>query len=98
MKIKIFVMLPCLLKILKYQSLVNTKKSEKSPIIIDADFESLLGKLNGCKNNLENSSTRNFIGDTPSGFLMSEKQSFKDMQNKHDVYRGKGCTKKFIES
>ena len=98
MKIKIFVILPCLLKTLKYQSLVNTKKSEKSPIIIDAGLESLFEKLNGCENNHENSSKTNFIGDTPSGFLMSEKQSFKGMQNKHDVYRGKGCTKKFIES
>ena len=34
----------------------------------------------------------------PSGFLMSTILPFKSKDNKHDVYRGKDCMKKFCES
>ena len=34
----------------------------------------------------------------PSGFSMSTKSSFKDIENKHNAYRGKDCIKKFYES
>ena len=34
----------------------------------------------------------------PSGFSMSTLSSFKNIENKHDVYRGKDCMKKFCES
>ena len=33
------------------------QKSDKSPFIIYADFQFMIGKINGCKNNPENSST-----------------------------------------
>ena len=33
----------------------------------------------------------------PSGFLMPTVSSFRSMQNKHDVYRGKDCMKEFCE-
>ena len=33
----------------------------------------------------------------PSGFSMLTISSFKDIENKHDVYRGKDCIKKFCE-
>ena len=35
------------------------QKSDKAPFIIYADLECLLGKIEGCKNNPENSSTSN---------------------------------------
>ena len=31
-----------------------------------------------------------------SGFSMSAISSFKKIENKHDVYRGKDCMKKFL--
>ena len=34
----------------------------------------------------------------PSGFSMSTTLSFKIIQKKHDVYRGKDCIEKFCES
>ena len=33
----------------------------------------------------------------PSGFSMSTISSFRSIENKHDVYRGKDCIKKFCE-
>ena len=33
----------------------------------------------------------------PSGFSMSAKFSFRRIENKHDVYRGKDCMKTFCE-
>ena len=33
----------------------------------------------------------------PSGFSMSRISSFRSTENKHDVYRGKDCIKKFCE-
>ena len=34
----------------------------------------------------------------PSGFSISTISSFKDIENKHDVYKDKDCMKKFCES
>ena len=41
------------------------------PCIIYADLESLIEKINGCKNNLEKSSTTKVSEFIPSGFQMS---------------------------
>ena len=38
------------------------------------------------------------ILNIPSGFSMFTISSFKSIKNKHDVYRGKYCMKKFCES
>ena len=35
---------------------------------------------------------------TPEGFSMSTIPSFKSIENKHDVHRGKDCMKRFCES
>ena len=51
-------------------------------------------KNNGCKNNPENPSTTNVSEHIPS---MSTISSFRSIENKHDVYRGKGCMKKFCQ-
>ena len=55
-------------------------------------------KIDGCKNNPENSPRAKVSEHIPLGFSMSTISSFKNKENKHDVYRGKDCTKKFCES
>ena len=72
-------------------------KSDKAPIIIYVHLESLIGKIDGCKNNLEKSSTTKVSEHIPSGFSMSTISLFKDIEIKHDVYREKDCMKKFCE-
>ena len=68
-------------------------KSYKTASIIYADLESLIEKIDGCKNNTEISSTTKVFEYIPSDFSMSAILSFKDIENKHDVYRGKDCIK-----
>ena len=58
----------------------------------------LIGKIRGSKNNYEKSSTTKVIKDITSGFSMSTISSFKDIENKHNKYRGKDCVKTFNES
>ena len=74
------------------------QKSDKALFIIYADLECLMEKFDGCKNNFENSSTSKKGKHIPSGFPMSTVWSFNSVENKHDVYRGKDCMKKFCES
>ena len=73
------------------------QKSDKAPFIIYADLECIIEKIDGCKNNPENSSTTKVSEHIPSGFSMSTISSFRSIENKHDVYRGKDCMKKFCE-
>ena len=54
-------------------------------------------KIDGYKNNPENSSTTNVSKHIPSDFSMSTISSFRSIENKHDVCRGKDCMKKFCE-
>ena len=42
--------------------------------------------------------TTKVIEHIPSGLLMARISSFSSKENKHDVYRGKDCMKKFYES
>ena len=42
-------------KILEF---IQYQKSNKAPFIIDADLECLIEKIDGCKNNHENSPTK----------------------------------------
>ena len=46
----------------------------------------------------ENSSATKLSKHIPSGFSMSTISWFRIIENKHDVYRGKDCMKKFCES
>ena len=48
------------------------------------------------KNNIENSSATKVSQNIPSGFSMSTISSFRSIENKHDVYTGKNCMKKFF--
>ena len=54
-------------------------------------------KIDGCRNNPENSSKTKVSEHVPSGFPMYTICSFKNMENKHDVYRSKDCMKTFCE-
>ena len=67
------------------------------PFIIYVDLECLIEKIDWCKNK-KNSSTTKACEHIPSGFSMSAISSFKSIENRHDVYRGKDCLKKFFES
>ena len=53
------------------------QKSDKAPFIIYADLESLIEKIEGCKNNPENLSATKVGDNIPSGFSMSTISSFK---------------------
>ena len=54
--------------------------------------------IDGCKNNPENSYTTKISEHIPSGVSMSTISSFRSIENKDDVYRGKDCTKSFVRS
>ena len=74
--------------------------SGKTPSIFYVVLESLIEKIDGCKNKPEKSSTTKASEHIPSGFSMSTVSSFKDTENKRDGYRGniKYCLKKCCES
>ena len=82
-------------KILEFN---QNKKSDKAPCIIYADFECIIEKIDGCKNNPENSSTTKVSEHIPSDFSISTISSFKSIENKYGVDRGKDCMKKLYES
>ena len=44
------------------------QKSDKTPFIIYTDLECIIEKIDGCKNNPENSSTPKVSEHIPSGF------------------------------
>ena len=54
-------------------------------------------KIDGCRNNLENSSTSKVSEHILSSFSISTISSFRSIESKHDVYRGSNCMKKFFE-
>ena len=81
----------------KMLELNQHQKSGKAPFIIYADLECIIEKIDGCKNNPDKSSTTKVSKHIPSGFSMSTISSFRSIENKHYVYRGKDCMKKFCE-
>ena len=82
-------------KILEFN---QSQKSDKALLIIYADLECIIEKTDGCKKNPENLSTAKVREHIPSGFSVSKISSFKNIESKHDAYRGKDCIKKFYES
>ena len=61
------------------------------------DLECIIEKIHVCKKNLQNSFTTKASEHIPSGFSMSTISSFRGIANKHGVYKGKDCMKKFCE-
>ena len=80
----------------KILELNQYQKPDKAPFIIYADLECLIEKTDGCKNNPENLSATKVSEHIPSGFSISIISSFRRIENKHKVYRGKGCMKKVL--
>ena len=74
----------------------NTKN--KTPSIIYADSESLTKRIDGCQNNFEKLFTTKVGQHISSGYSISIIWTFQGVENKHDVYRGEDCMKKFCES
>ena len=66
--------------------------------IIYADVESLIKKVDGCANNPENSATTKIGEHFPCGYSMSTIWAFDNIENKHTLYRGEDCAKKFCTS
>ena len=66
----------------KILQLNQYQKFDKAPFIIYADLEFLVEKIDGCKNNPENSFTTKVGDHILSGFSMSIKASFKSIENK----------------
>ena len=73
-------------------------KSDKIPYIIYAHIESLIKKIDECANNPENSPTKKIEKHIPCGYSVSTIWAFDHIENKHTLYRGKDCMKKFCES
>ena len=61
------------------------QKSDKAPFIIYADLECIIEKIDGCKNNPENLSTKKVSTHIPSG-LSKATISFRSIQNNDDIY------------
>ena len=76
------------IKILEFS---QYQKSDKAPFIFYADFECIIEKIDGCKNNPKNSSAAKVSKHILSGFSMSTISSFRNIENKHDVYRDRDC-------
>ena len=72
--------------------------SDKIPSIIYADVESLIKKVDGCKNNPEKLSTRKIGQNIPCGYSMSNIWTFDGIENMHEVCRGENCMKNFCAS
>ena len=68
------------------------------PFIIYDDIESLIRKIDGFPNNPENSSTTKIGVHIPCRYSMSTIWGFDHIEDKHTLYRGKDCTKKFFTS
>ena len=60
------------------------RKSDKGPFFLH--LKCLIEKIDGCKNNPENSSKTKASEHIWSDLLMSTTWAFKSLENKHDVY------------
>ena len=58
----------------------------------------MIEKTDVCKSNPENTSATKKSEHIPSGFSMSKRLPFKDIENNYDVYRGKYCMRIFNSS
>ena len=74
-------------------------KSNKMPYIIYADIGFLIfKKIDRCANNPENSLTTKLGEHIRCGYSMSKILAFDHLENKHNLFRGKDCLKKFCTS
>ena len=69
-------------KILEF---IRDQKSDKAPFIIYEDLECIIERIDGCKNNSENSSATKVSEHVLSDFSISELSSFRSIENRNDV-------------
>ena len=72
-------------------------KSDKAPFVIYVVLECIIKKIDECKNNPKNSFTTKVSKHIPSGFSICPISSLRNIENKHDLYRGKDYMKTFRE-
>ena len=58
------------------------QKSDKTPFIFYTDLKCIIERIDGCKNNPENSSATKVSKHIPSGFSMFAISSFRIIENK----------------
>ena len=68
----------------------QNEESDKALLVIYTYLKYSLEKIYGCKNHPENSSTKKVNEHVPLGSSMSIIISFRSIENKPNVYRGKG--------
>ena len=73
------------------------EKSLRVPVIIYADLECLLRKVNTYSNNLGKSYTERKATDRPSGSTLVTCCSFDKLKNECKYYRGEDCMKTFCK-
>ena len=81
-----------------HKKVCENKDFRKAPFVVYADIECLIEEIDGCKINSKNLFRTKVGKHIPSGFSMPAVSSFKSIENKYDVYRGKDCIKKICES
>ena len=72
-------------------------KSDKTPYTIYADHEYLIEKIDDLKIILTIHLQQKLVKIFHLVFSVSTILSFKNLENKHDLYRGENCMKKFCE-
>ena len=71
------------------------EKSLKAPFTIYADLKCALIKEQSCQNNPNESYTERKAKHEPSGYALSLISLFDSKENKHNVYGGRDCIKRF---
>ena len=89
----------CLLKTPKYwpNEFNQYQKSDEVTFTIYLDLEFIIEKIDGCKNNFENSSATKINEYFPSSFSKSIISAFRSIKDKYNVHRGNDCMKKICE-
>ena len=73
-------------------------KSDKTSFMIYADLESLIKKIDNCKNNPENSLITKIGQHIPCRYSMPPIWAFDNIEKKHSLCREEGCMKMFCSS
>ena len=71
----------------QYQKSDKYQKSNKASFVIYADLEFLIEKIDGCKNDSENSFATKVDKHILSDFSISTTSSFKNIENKDDAMK-----------
>ena len=69
-------------------------KFDKTPYIIYVELQSLIQKIDGCKNSSATKISEHIL----CGYSMSAIWGFDHIENKHISYHGKDCMRKFYNS